>query len=204
MSTNTSGKKRSRSILIAGAAIVLYIAAGSALRNSAGSDGSATPFTAAAARRPFTPLQGNTIPDERPWKLAALRGKIVLINYVATWCAPCRRETPDLVAAANRYRDKGFEVVGLMMDEGSSSAVNAAVNQYAQQYDISYPLVRPAADPLLQFSGLGLPTSILLDRQGRQVRTYLGPVSLSTLTADIERVLRENNSPPMLIAEPKS
>jgi thiol-disulfide isomerase/thioredoxin len=128
----------------------------------------------------------------------------VLINYAATWCSPCRRETPDLVAAANRYRDDGFEVVGLMMDEGSSSAVNAAVNQYAQQYDISYPLVRPAADPLLQFSGLGLPTSILLDRRGRQVRTYIGPISLSTMTADIERVLKEHRPAPVLIAKPKS
>jgi thiol-disulfide isomerase/thioredoxin len=122
-----------------------------------------------------------------------MHGRIVLLNYAATWCAPCRRETPDLVTAANRYRDQGFEVVGLMMDEGSREAVQSVVGQYSAQYEITYPLVRPVEDTLMLFTGLGLPTSILLDRQGRQVRTYIGPVSLATLTADIERLLQEND-----------
>jgi thiol-disulfide isomerase/thioredoxin len=133
-----------------------------------------------------------------------MRGKIVLLNYAATWCAPCRRETPDLVTVANRYRNQGFEVAGLMMDEGSHSAVQSVVEQYAAQYEITYPLIRPVEDTLLLFTGLGLPTSILLDRHGRQVRTYIGPVSLSTLTADIERLLQEKNPAAALLPARKS
>ncbi len=125
----------------------------------------------------------------------------MLLNYAATWCPPCLRETPDLVAVADQYRSAGFEIVGLMMDEGSRESISGQVQQYARRYEISYPLVQPEPDPLLAFSGLGLPTSILLDRQGRLVRTYIGPVSAARLSADIERLLREAGS---VIPLPKS
>jgi thiol-disulfide isomerase/thioredoxin len=186
-------------VLIAGVAILAYLVGGGLLRNKAAGAGTATPFTSASERRPFTRLQGVTIPDGLPWRLVALQGKVVLLNYGATWCPPCRRETPDLVAAANRYRSAGFEVVGLMMDEGSDTAVDSVVRQYAGQYGITYPLIRPNDDPLLRFTGLGLPTSVLLDRQGRQVRTYIGPVSPSVLASDIQRVLREKNAGPAAV-----
>jgi thiol-disulfide isomerase/thioredoxin len=195
MSISIPDKKRWRVVLIVGAALLLYMLGGNLLRNTVGSEGTATPFTPASERRPFTPLQGTTIPAGAPWRLDSLRGKIVLLNYAATWCAPCRRETPDLVAAAKQLRDRPFEIVGVMMDEGKKISVDSVVGQYADQYNISYPLIRPNDDPLLRFSGIGLPTSVLLDRQGRQVRTYVGPVSLSTLTADVERVSQEPNPP---------
>ena len=178
---------------MAGAAILLYMAAGSVLRNTAGGGGSATPFSAPATRRQFTSLRGVTIPGNVPWRLASLQGKVTLVNYAATWCEPCRRETPDLVAAADKYRPAGFEIVGIMMDDGSYATMNTVVKQYAAQYAISYPLIRPDDDPLLRFSGIGLPTSILLDRRGRAVRTYVGPVSPAQLSADIEELLQEKD-----------
>ncbi len=192
MNSNTTVKSRGKGIVTVGAVILLYMITVNGLRNTGGRGGTATPFTRPEERRPFMLVQGSTIPVGSRWSLTSLRGKIVLLNYAATWCAPCRRETPDLAAVADSYGNRGVVIVALMMDEGKADTVHAAVAQYAEQYTIPYPLVRPDDDPLLQLSGLGLPTSILLDRQGRTVRTYLGPISRPALTADIERLLGES------------
>ena len=156
------------------------------------SSGTATPYKPIAERRRLTPLRGVTVPGKMPWRLSDFQGKVVFVNYAATWCAPCRRETPDLVRAANQFKGKGIVFIALMMDEGSKATFDAAVAQYAREYAISYPLIRPDADPLLQFGGMGLPTGLLLDRKGRLVRTYIGPVCSATITADIKRLLEEH------------
>ena len=179
-------------MLAAGAAILLYMTATSQLRNTQGSDGTATPYKPIVERRPLTSILGVTIPGKTPWRLGDFRGKVVLVNYAATWCGPCRRETPDLVRTANQFKDRDVVFFALMMDEGSDVAFNTAVAQYAHEYAISYTMIRPEADPLLQFSGMGLPTSLLLDRKGRLVKTYIGPISPDTLTDDIARVLGES------------
>ncbi|MBC8101013.1 MAG: TlpA family protein disulfide reductase [Cytophagales bacterium] len=182
---------RRRWLWIAAAGIVAYVAAGNALRVSRSREGVATPFRPPGERKPFRALRGTTLPDGTPWELASLRGRVVLLNYAATWCPPCRRETPDLVVAADRYRAHGFEVIGVMMDEGSQESVLAVTRPYVKEYGISYPLIRPDDDPLLRFAAPALPTSILLDRKGHAVRTYVGPVSPAVLSEDVERLVAE-------------
>ena len=179
-------------MLAAGAAIMLYMTATIQLRNTRGHDGTATPYKPREERRTLTPLHGVTVSGKRPWRLSDSLGKVVLVNYAATWCVPCRRETPDIVRTANQFRGRNVVFFALMMDEGNNTTFSTTVAQYAREYAIPYPLVRPDPDPLLQFGGMGLPTSLLLDTKGRLVRTYIGPVAPKTLNADIEKVLSES------------
>ena len=74
--------------------------------------------------------------DGKRWNLAEQRGRVVLVNYWATWCPPCRQETPGLVRLAIEYRGKGVEVAGISLDEDLT-----AVREFVAEYRISYPSI---------------------------------------------------------------
>ncbi len=120
------------------------------------------------------------------WSLASHRGQVVLVNFWATWCPPCRMETPELVALKNDYAKRPFEVVGINMDDDRSR-----VPPFVKQYGINYPILLP--DGPLAFAGdvSALPTSILVDRSGRIAREYVGMISERAVRGDIERLLGE-------------
>jgi peroxiredoxin len=123
------------------------------------------------------------------WKLSAHRGKVVLLNVFATWCPPCRQETPGLVRLSKEFAGKGVSVVGVSMDEGGAGVVE----QFVKEYNITYPvLLPPASDPLT--AGIqAIPVTFLIDRQGRLAKHYVGAVEQSTFARDIEEVLKEND-----------
>lgn len=118
------------------------------------------------------------------WSLGQERGNAVLLNFWATWCPPCRKETPDLVKLHQRYRGQGFTVVGVSLDENARQAVPPFVERYA----VPYPMLL-AGESGLAASVEGLPTSLLIGRDGRVVETYVGAVTEEMLRADIEKVL---------------
>ncbi len=121
------------------------------------------------------------------WKLTDYRGQVVLLNFWATWCAPCREETPGLVNLAGRYRSQGLQVAGVMMDDDK----DAPVREFVKEYNVGYPvLVPPPNSSLLSAISL-LPTTLLFDRHGRVARRYEGAVSESQFRKDIEAVLLE-------------
>lgn len=155
----------------------------------------------------FSPSLRNGIgsvdpPDKRPaagelqgvqlngdsWSLTSEKGKVVLVNLWATWCPPCRAETPDLVRLHERYRSQGFTVAGVTMDEDPAKAVPG----FAKQYKISYPIVVPQESSALVDSTDVLPSSFLIDQHGRVARRYTGMVSEKGLADDIEALLRED------------
>ncbi len=119
------------------------------------------------------------------WRLADHRGQVVLINYWATWCGPCQEETPGLVRLAGEV--KGLAVVGISMDEGDRGAVRA----FVRRMHVGYPIVFP--EPLSQEAQamVGLPTTILVDRQGRVAKTYVGETREGEFRKDVEELLRE-------------
>jgi cytochrome c biogenesis protein CcmG/thiol:disulfide interchange protein DsbE len=125
--------------------------------------------------------------DGSRWSLAQERGNIVLVNFWATWCPPCRMETPELVRVANGYAGRGVKVVGVSMDEQPERAVPAFVSRFG----IPYPILLPSADSPLASSIESLPTSLLVDRNGRVARTYLGAVDERILAHDIDQLLAE-------------
>ena len=123
--------------------------------------------------------------DGGKWSLADQRGKVVLVNFWASWCPPCRMETPDLVAAQRKYADRGFTVIGVTLDDNPREAVPP----FVKQYGIDYPILLPSPEVGATISSL--PTSILIDAQGRVAKTYFGMVTESALDRDVEALLKE-------------
>lgn len=128
------------------------------------------------------------LPDINGWRwtLAAQRGRVVLVNYWATWCPPCRKETPGLVRLANEFRGKGVEVAGITLDEDLT-----AVREFVAEYQISYPILLPSDAPELTRMIESIPVTLLYDRHGRLAKRYDGAVSETILKSDVEQLLAE-------------
>jgi thiol-disulfide isomerase/thioredoxin len=120
------------------------------------------------------------------WDFGETRGRVVLVNYWATWCGPCRFETPGLVNIAKEFRERGVEVVGVNVDEDRS-----LITPFVEKYGIDYPILRPGPDPQIGDGPMSLPTSFLYDKQGRLAKKYTGIVLESTLRSDINELLAE-------------
>jgi len=114
-------------------------------------------------------------------------GQVLLVTFFATWCPPCRQEIPTLKKLQQEYKEKGFSVVALSVDEGGAKVVKKLISLEK----IDYPVLmadRPTAD---SFGGIGgIPTSFLVNRQGHVVKRYTGFVPHSLLENDIQAVLQ--------------
>jgi cytochrome c biogenesis protein CcmG, thiol:disulfide interchange protein DsbE len=124
------------------------------------------------------------------WKLADHRGQVVLINYWATWCEPCRDEMPGLSRVAQQFAPKGLAVVGVAMDDASDAP--AQVRAFAARMKVPYSIAFPPAATTLGPREIALPTTVLLDRQGRIVKTYRGAVERDDFAQDVSAALAEN------------
>jgi len=120
------------------------------------------------------------------WNFVEQKGKVVVVNYWATWCPPCRVETPGLVNLADEYKSRGVEVVGVTMDENLND-----VPPFVEKYQIKYPILTPGNDPHLSPVGISLPTTFLYDKSGRLAKKYTGIVLESTFKSDVEALLKE-------------
>ena len=108
--------------------------------------------------------------DGKPVSPADARGKVVLLNFWATWCGPCRAEIPDLVELQARYKDQ-LQIIGLVVDDDDLDAIH----KFIQQFRINYPVAIASDDVRVQYGGIAaLPTSFLLDPQGRVVQKHTG------------------------------
>jgi len=109
-------------------------------------------------------LEGNII------STAALRGKVMLLNFWATWCPPCREEIPELIDLATRYKDS-LLIVGVSMDD----APPAAVKRFADSAGINYPIVMGSREMVREYGGVpALPTAFVVDTEGRVVQKHVG------------------------------
>jgi thiol-disulfide isomerase/thioredoxin len=113
--------------------------------------------------------------DGRPISTASLRGKVVLINFWATWCPPCREEIPDLVALQAKYKDH-LQIVGVSQDSGSIEDVR----RFAAARGMNYPTVMSTPEIEKLFPGVyALPTSFILDRDGKLAQKHVGMLNAS-------------------------
>jgi len=118
--------------------------------------------------------------DGRTLSLASLRGKVTIVNFWATWCGPCRAEIPDLVALQEKYKDR-LQVIGISEDE----AAPAVVKTFAAQFNVNYPIamVTPELEKLFG-SVSALPTSFIIDPEGRLVQKHVGMLSRDVTEAE--------------------
>ncbi len=133
--------------------------------------------------------------DGKDLSLAQYKGKVVLVNFWATWCEPCQVEIPWLIEIQQKYAAQGFTVLGIAMDEEGARVVTPWVQK--ERFDVNgsksqmnYPIVignDAAAD---KFGGLlGYPTSLLVTRDGKIVKRITGLISYDEITKSIESQL---------------
>lgn len=133
-------------------------------------------------------LSGTTLDDEE-LDIATLRGEVVVINFWASWCAPCRAEATDLAIVASEYPQVSF--VGLNTRDGKAAAI-----AFASRFETGYPSIRDEFGELtLAFGNLGpaaTPTTIVLDKSGRVAARVLGVITQSQLTGYLDALLSES------------
>jgi thiol-disulfide isomerase/thioredoxin len=116
--------------------------------------------------------------------LSDFKGKVVFVNFWATWCGPCQDEIPSLIELQNKYAAKGFTVVGIAMDEEGKSVVAPFVSKelydvHGQKLHINYPILLGSDEASDKFGGiLGYPTSFLISREGQVLMKFQGPPDL--------------------------
>ena len=107
---------------------------------------------------------------------ASIKGKVVIVNFWATWCGPCRAEIPDLVALQEKYHDT-LQVIGISEDEAGVEVVK----RFAAEHHINYPVVMTTPEIEKLFPGISaLPTSFILDRESRIVQKHVGMLTART------------------------
>src|SRR6202140_5806569 len=162
----------------------------------------ATRVHTSAAAGPVVMKAGDAAPEikvkdleDKDVSLADYKGKVVFVNFWATWCDPCRVEIPWLIAMQNKYGPKGFTVVGIAMDEEGKSVVAPFFDKErfdvdGQKLTINYPIVLGTDEAADKFGGiLGYPSSFLISRDGKIVTKFQGLKSEDELTKAIESQL---------------
>jgi thiol-disulfide isomerase/thioredoxin len=108
--------------------------------------------------------------DGKPLSIAAEHGKVVLLNFWATWCGPCRAEIPDLIELQQRYKDR-LQIIGLTVDDDDADVVKQTVAETG----INYPVAMSSQGVRMKYGGVAaLPTSFVLDTEGRVVQKHEG------------------------------
>ena len=133
---------------------------------------------------PLQDLEGNSQPFTR-WK-----GKILVVNFWATWCDPCRVEVPALVRTQDKYVANGVQIVGISIDS------TAKVKDFAKEFKVQYPLVIGSLDSIeitrkLGNKAAGLPYTVVLDANGIIKARHLGGISEAQLDEAIRPLLRK-------------
>lgn len=121
----------------------------------------------------------------KPIHLSDYRGRLVLLNFWASWCGPCREEMPTLSRWQRRYGARGLQVIGVAMDDDAQVA-----RQFLRRYPVSYPVIMGDAPLGESYGGvLGLPTTYLIDGRGRILARYRGESALHDIEAQLQRLL---------------
>jgi peroxiredoxin len=121
-------------------------------------------------------------------KLSDFRGKVVLLNFWATWCEPCQVEIPWFVDLQQTYKDRDLVVIGASMDDDGWDSVKP----YIEKRKINYRMIIANEELSAKFGGVeNLPTTFVIDREGRIAATHVGLVSKSRYQNDIRNLIEE-------------
>jgi cytochrome c biogenesis protein CcmG/thiol:disulfide interchange protein DsbE len=174
---------------------------------SGAGQGELVPAPGAGTPQYVSPLSGKPAPafelkdlTGNKVSLESYRGKAVLINFWATWCGPCRIETPWIVALRNKYAAQGFEVLGVdtegddleKNDKAGWAKATAAAGKFVAEMKVPYPVLLDGDSISRDYGGLDdLPTSFFVDRKGVVVAAQVGLTSESDIESKIEKALNQ-------------
>lgn len=162
---------------------------------ASGSPSASAPAGEAASKPTDAP--NVTIKDlnDKDVTLQQYKGQVVLVNFWATWCEPCKVEIPWMIEFQQKYSPRGFTILGVSMDEDGKKAIQPFLDKErfdvgGQKVAMSYPILLGNDTISEKFGGiLGLPTSMLFNRDGKKVRTIVGLVNHDDIAKAIEGLL---------------
>ena len=151
--------------------------------------GQSRPVVPSVESSPVTPLLGITLPDPdgKDQAIAQWKGKILVVNFWATWCAPCREEMPMFMRLQEAQRGKGVQFVGIAVDNADK------VRQYASDLKLNYPTLIGGFGAMELSKSLGnsvmaLPFTVIVDRSGKVAHTQLGPLKEEQLQSILRQL----------------
>jgi len=154
---------------------------------AAGSHAFAAPRKSPLLNHPAPPFARTALTNERI-SLAGLHGRVVLLNFWATWCAPCQVEMPRFVAWEDKYKADGLSIVGVSMDDSAET-----VHSFLRRKKLNYPVVMGDEKLGLAYGGiLGLPVTYLIDRHGVIRARFQGDTDLDAMENALQRLLQGN------------
>lgn len=114
-----------------------------------------------------------TLPDiyGKSFSSERLKGRVVILDFWATWCPPCRAEIPHFISLYNQYKGQGLEIVGVALDQGGSRTVKS----FAEDFGMNYPVLIGNQEIANAYGGIrGIPTTFIIDRKGNIVEKFVG------------------------------
>jgi cytochrome c biogenesis protein CcmG/thiol:disulfide interchange protein DsbE len=138
------------------------------------------------------PQVGSPVPDFQltaldgsPMDLSAQRGRVVVINFFASWCAPCRQEAADLEQTWREYQEQDVQFLGIAYKDASSKA-----QTFLDEYGVTYPSAVDLSNTAARAYGVtGVPETFIVDQQGQLTHHFLGPISQAQLSQEIDKAL---------------
>ena len=169
--------------MIAGLVALMIYAGGRISRKSGGAPSPQASLSKGSAAPDF---ELKTL-DGKPVKLSSFRGKAVLLNFWATWCGPCKVETPWLVDFYKQYQPQGLEIVGVAMDDSGSGK---EIAKFVKDMNVNYTILEGTDAVGDAYGGIdGLPITFFIDRNGKIVKMVVGLTGHGDLEGDIKQAL---------------
>ncbi len=127
--------------------------------------------------------------DHHKFTKDALRDKVVVVNFWATWCGPCKKEIPAFNRVYTRYKDKGVVMLGMLQD---NQVDEPGLLNFMSDFELTYPVIRADADILSAFEyPNALPTTFIYDKRGKISMVHRGPLEEDALAATLDKLLAQ-------------
>lgn len=172
--------------------ILIVIIIGCEKKEKVGSDKNnenVFPLLSVQTREGFVPDFSWNGADGKTNNFDSFRKEVTLINFWATWCSPCRKELPDLIAISEEFASKGVKIIGISTDKGTN--VISEVNDFVRENKVTYPNVVDNGELASAFGNIrGIPTTFLINKEGKIVDRFVGIRTKEFFVEQINQLLQ--------------